>query len=444
MPPQRLDAIRRRYHALTERQGLAGRFWDWLLPPAPIDSLSPAESMRRALDRTLGSMASRTSWRSRLDGASASAVFARGGDCSASSRLSAGSAEPRSPTPRRLPRSKQRRTSASRAWASRAHSGSIWLASSPSPPRRITWAGWAAAESRSAQISRRTSCKAIRSALAATGSEASNCISSSGGGPSCLPNCSMSNSTRARGKAAETGGTRRDAAPEQHAGLARQPSQPVVVREQAYRSPRGGRIRPLVRAGQHMQGQLAEQEVVHAGQSQPGQGAGQPRQLAQHDPFGEVQIRRQNLAQPLLRPGLGGAAGLGQGLGDAAGRRVQLRHLGEAHRADGRRHHRVDLATAEHAGSLAMALAHPLLDDAGHMLGQPRLADPLLGEAAGQLVAQRVEVERLAPPHLVHHHGVSREQSDHGSPLVSPSGPSPRSLRLRTSSMNSPIPVKRR
>jgi hypothetical protein len=56
MPPQRLDGIRQRYHALAERQGLAGRILEWLLPAAPPSALTEAEAMRRQLKRAVGKM----------------------------------------------------------------------------------------------------------------------------------------------------------------------------------------------------------------------------------------------------------------------------------------------------------------------------------------------------------------------------------------------------
>ena len=56
MPPQRLEEIRRRYHALAEHQGLLGRFWEWLLPASPALALSPAEIMRQQLNRAVGRM----------------------------------------------------------------------------------------------------------------------------------------------------------------------------------------------------------------------------------------------------------------------------------------------------------------------------------------------------------------------------------------------------
>lgn len=56
LPPQRLDAIRERYHALADRQGLAGRLLEWFLPPAPCLALSAAEEMRRDLRRAVGRM----------------------------------------------------------------------------------------------------------------------------------------------------------------------------------------------------------------------------------------------------------------------------------------------------------------------------------------------------------------------------------------------------
>ncbi len=56
MPPQRLDAIRERYHALTEQRGLMGRIVEWFLPPAPSLALSAAEETRRELRRAVGRM----------------------------------------------------------------------------------------------------------------------------------------------------------------------------------------------------------------------------------------------------------------------------------------------------------------------------------------------------------------------------------------------------
>jgi hypothetical protein len=55
-PPQRLDGIRRRYQALAERQGLAGKLLEWLLPPPPNLSLSEAEESRHQLKRAVGRM----------------------------------------------------------------------------------------------------------------------------------------------------------------------------------------------------------------------------------------------------------------------------------------------------------------------------------------------------------------------------------------------------
>jgi curved DNA-binding protein CbpA len=56
MPPQRLEKIRARYHALAERQGLAGRILEWILPSAPIAALSEADEMRRQLRKAVGNM----------------------------------------------------------------------------------------------------------------------------------------------------------------------------------------------------------------------------------------------------------------------------------------------------------------------------------------------------------------------------------------------------
>lgn len=56
MPPQRLDSIRRRYQALAERQGLAGKFLDWLLPSPPSLRLSEAEESRQQLRRAVARM----------------------------------------------------------------------------------------------------------------------------------------------------------------------------------------------------------------------------------------------------------------------------------------------------------------------------------------------------------------------------------------------------
>jgi curved DNA-binding protein CbpA len=56
MPPQRLESIRRRYQSLAERQGLAGKLMEWLLPPPPSLSLTEAEESRHQLKRAVGRM----------------------------------------------------------------------------------------------------------------------------------------------------------------------------------------------------------------------------------------------------------------------------------------------------------------------------------------------------------------------------------------------------